>query len=434
MVAVWILLLVMVVFSYSYYRRDFAGPWFLLCVSIWASFSIVILNYSNWDIRVHGFNSMTTISIMVTVLSFFTGSFLVRYMLQRSKNDITQGLRKETYERCSRQYPYSFFAVLSILLFILYLAIKVKSLNFRSLIAFEYTLNSIYNTEKEYNFLKTQVFEMITAIAYISLHRYMVEKYLLIQKPKKKIIVPIICFLIYSLFSTDRNTLLRFFIFGLTLFVMSYDWGNIRHSKNLKLVRKIGILVLVFAVVFWVYGKLKNYTSDFERAVGLYGGSGLYGYNLWIDDFNGNYTNGAYTFSSIRNSLSALGIGKGFTVPTHFEFIAYKSSNEYVFATNIYSAMRIYYQDYGIIGLVIFPLLTGTLFEFLYRMAMKNKYGIWWLFYASHIYPVIYYPVAEQFIRRFHFGLVYEIFWLLLFYYLVYAGNGLWRVRVVCRN
>ena len=79
--------------------------------------------------------------------------------------------------------------------------------------------------------------------------------------------------------------------------------------------------------------------------------------------------------------------------------------------------------------MIIIPLLTGALFEFLYLKNKRDKFGFWWMFYCSHVYPVVYYPILEQFLKRFHFGLVYEIGWLTVLYFLVYAREGLWRVK-----
>lgn len=428
----WVILFLFVIISYWYCRKNFAAPWFLLCLSIWASFSIVVLNIINWDIKNKGYNGKTTVCFLAVLISFFIGSFIGKLILQRKSKDILKTLSYNMTERSKRNYPYNIFAILSIILLIFYFIFNLTAIDFHSLSSFEKSLRTLYDTKKQGNFLRTQIFEIIIAIAYINLHRYMVEKYLLLQKPNKKIIIPIIVFLIYSLFSTDRNTLLRYIIFGLAIFVMSYNWENITNKKNFKLIINVGLLIIVSAIVFWGYGRLKNYTSNFERAVGIYAGSGLYGFNLWLNDFNNQFTNGNYTFSSIQRTLYAFGIGSGTNVARHLELISYASPNGYVFATNIYSALRTYYQDFGIIGLIIFPFLTGFTYEILYQISINKKFGFWWLFYVAHIYPIVYYPIAEQFFLRFHLGLVYEIFWLCFFYYLVYSKNGLWHIKMSC--
>ena len=244
------------------------------------------------------------------------------------------------------------------------------------------------------------------------------------------VFVPLGSFLIYALLSTDRNILIRFFLFGLLLFMTTYEWKKSVFARNKKLLIKVGAIVAVFALVFWAFGRMKNYKSNFERSIGIYAGSGLYAYNLWLEDFDEDYTYGKHSFSVVQNTLAAVGIGQESDVPHNSEYIIYESPNGYTFATNIYSTFRPYYQDFGMAGVAIIPGLMGVLFEFLYLLNKKDKFGFWWIFYTSHVYPVVYYPILEQFLKRFHFGLVYEIWWLVFFYFLVYAKEGLWRVKV----
>ena len=36
------------------------------------------------------------------------------------------------------------------------------------------------------------------------------------------------------------------------------------------------------------------------------------------------------------------------------------------------------------------------------------------------IYPLLYFSIAEQFFVRFHMGRVYEIFWVVFFYFIIF--------------
>ena len=113
----------------------------------------------------------------------------------------------------------------------------------------------------------------------------------------------------------------------------SYEWKKSVFVRNRKLVIKVCIIGMVFALVFWSFGKLKNYKSGFERALGIYAGSGVYAYNLWLEDFDEQYTNGQQSFSAIQNTLAAVGIGEESSVPHNSEYINYESPNGYTFST-----------------------------------------------------------------------------------------------------
>lgn len=426
----WLSLLLLLFIIYSYGNKDFASPSFLLVLSFLVVVSIILYNTKNWDIEIHGFYWKTTICIYSAIIPFLIGSFLISLRFNRNNEPI---VHYHIIER-TNNYPYLFFSIASSILFLLFLRYKVGSVDFSSLINFTNSLNEYYTEGKSYGFLTTQILEAIVALAYISFHRMMVERFYLNKHINYLLIIPIILFLFATLLYTDRNILLRFMIFALVLFAMSYGWKGATIRNNRKLMFKIMVAVIAISIMFWLYGRLKEYTSNFERMVGIYAGSGLYGFNLWLHGFDSTFSHGELTFSSIINTLNALGFGEGTLASQHFEYIIYNSRNGYVFATNIYSALRVYYQDFGYLGIILISFSIGILFEILYQVAVSNKFGFWWLFYCAHIYHVVYYPIVEQFFLRAHFGLLYEILWLVLIYYFVYGNKGYWRYHFALKH
>ena len=425
----WFILIAFAIVLYRYGKRDFTSPSFFLALVFMASFTVVVYNVKNWDIEIHGYYWSTTIAILCAIIPFAIGTMLIAPLSGRNTvNEV--GVHPQIEQR-SRNYPYIFFCLLSIILFALFLRFKIRNFSLSSLLNFTTALHDNYTEGKEYGFFTSQILEALVGIAYISFHRVMVEKFYLKRKIKKILFIPILLFLFGSLLYTDRNIFLRFAIFSLATFVMSFNWTGITAKKNRQLIIKVVIAVLAIAVVFWMYGRLKQYTSNFERMIGIYAGSGIYGFNLWLKDFNHNFSNGGLMFSSFIRTLGVFGIGNGTDYSQYFDLMAYRSRNGYVFATNIFSALRIYYQDFGYIGIIVVSFIMGILFEKLYQAAIRRKYGFWWLFYCAHIYHILYFPIQEQFLLRFHLGLIYEVFWLWFFYYIVYGKNGLWRVRIV---
>lgn len=428
----WVFLLLLTLFIYLAIKKDLSNPVFLLSVSFFLSFSVVIYNIKNWDIAIHGYYWETTQCIAASILSFALGYYLIsRVTKTTSLNSLNVSF--EIADR-NMNYPYAIFSIISVIMFLLFVSINIGTINVGSLSSFQDSLNENYSAGKDYNFFTTQILELLVALAYINLHRIAVEKYYLKRRINPLLFVPILLFLLGALLYTDRNIFLRFMIFFLVTFVMSINWGGISVKKNKKLIIRLSLFIVVIAIVFWVYGYLKEYTSNFERMVGIYAGSGLYGFNLWLHDFDGNYSMGKYSFSAIMRTLETFGIGPGSDVSQNWEYIVYLSKNNYVFATNIYSALRPYYQDFGLTGIIVISLLMGSIFAILYKMAIRRKYGFWWLFYCAHIYHIIYMPIAEQFLIRLHLGLVYEIFWLVVLYYFVYGNKGYWKYRFVFKR
>lgn len=417
-----------------YYKKDILGPWFLMSAMMVVSFSIVILNKTNWEVVIV---PKFTIYCSIALFSWFVGSLFVRLLCANRKvsfqrhSQTPQALRsKQIKDRISEgSYPYLFLMCLSAGLTFVYLRTKLPEMNITSVQSFMAALRSVYDTEKTYGFFKTQVFELITVIAYISLFKRMSVQYLRPDRRMRiRLDIPVGLFLLCALVSTDRNILLRFMIYFVVLFIMFFREQLIPHITR-KLVFRVGILVFMVAGVFFVFGAAKQYTSNVERAIGLYGGSGLYNFNLWLQDFTGPLARGKYTFADMQNALSALHLASPSIVSHNAEFITYVSENGYTYSSNIYSAMRFYVQDFGVWGVIVMPCLTGAFYEVLYVLMKRRPYGFTWIFYACMIYPAIYYPILEQFMKRMHFGRIYEIGWLVVFYFILFSAFGISKYR-----
>ncbi|MBO4235315.1 MAG: oligosaccharide repeat unit polymerase [Firmicutes bacterium] len=434
-----ITLLVFIIFTFAalmYYRKDILGPWFLLCAMMTVSFCIVLLNTKNWEVIVV---PKFTAYCSVALLSWFAGALVVRAFpiakINVQKSNIRIYKEQEIKERISNgSYPYVLLMCLSIGLTLMYLYTKIPLSSITSVESFKTALRSLYDTEKTYGFFRTQIFELIVAIAYISLYKRMSVQYMRPDRRMRiRLDIPVALFLLCTLVSTDRNILLRFMIYFVILFVMFF-----RDSINLhvgrKLIVRIALLAVLAGGVFFIFGAAKQYTSNVTRALGIYGGSGLYNFNLWIKDFNGPLAYGKYTFADLQNVMSRLHFMKPSDVPFNAEFTNFVSANGYTFSSNVYSALRFYVQDFGIWGVIVVPFLTGIFFEILYVVTKLRPYGFAWVFYASSIYPVIYYPILEQLMKRMNFGRVYEIGWLVVFYFVLFSAYGITKYRFKRRN
>ena len=192
------------------------------------------------------------------------------------------------------------------------------------------------------------------------------------------------------------------------------------HATNMQIVKRTLLIFLAAVGCFYLLGKAKSYTSNLERMIGIYGGSGLYNFNLTLDQLeNVDLQYGKETFSQLIKTLNVFGInlGDGASNEVLHEMIVFTAPNGYVYASNIYSAMGPYVVDFGYAGVIIFPFIMGLFFEFLFICAMRLGSLYLWGLYSMLIYPVVYFPIAEQFYMRLHLGLAYEIFWFSIIYY-----------------
>ncbi|MDE7395109.1 MAG: oligosaccharide repeat unit polymerase [Clostridiales bacterium] len=407
------------------------SPWFLLCLAFFASFCLVMLNYANWQVKIHG---LFVLYVCTALVSFGLGCFVCTKVPKAKETQLPLLYEQKTHKR----YPAVAFAVISICMLLLY-ASKVIADNYAGL-SLSTTLRNIYNNTVENDYspgiIFTQAREVLVAIAYINTYRLITK--LFSRKDKIRyslLLVPIICFFLFVLLSTDRNIFLRYALYFLCLYVFFYRAHYKKKNVNVRIFKRVVVFGICIVAAFFLLGRLKQYNSNFFRAIGIYGGSGLYNFNLWLADFHGPHLYGKATFSTFLRTVQALlgkiGIHVDLTMLSRFDaFITFRNPNGYVYSSNIYSALKPYVWDFGYFGVILFPFVTGLIFQWLYGRAKKSKGGFAWVLYASLIYGVIFYPILEQFFGRFSLGIVYELVWLVVIYHVAFGTQKLRKCAI----
>ena len=369
----------------------------------------------NWQVQI---NERLPIYIFTAVISFGAGCFLA--VILSGSLTIKQADMAVTSE--TTEFSYFLFCGVPLACTLAFMALSIKI--GRNAGNTENVFRAIYEaaSENSSNFVLHQFREIIVAIAEVSVIEALAIKYLYKKKITICLIVPFACFALCTLFSTDRNIFLRFIIFSLCLWVFfkTATSSMSLHATNMQIVKRTLLIFLAAVGCFYLLGKAKSYTSNLERMIGIYGGSGLYNFNLTLDQLeNVDLQYGKETFSQLIKTLNVFGInlGDGASNEVLHEMIVFTAPNGYVYASNIYSAMGPYVVDFGYAGVIIFPFIMGLFFEFLFICAMRLGSLYLWGLYSMLIYPVVYFPIAEQFYMRLHLGLAYEIFWFSIIYY-----------------
>lgn len=412
-------------------QRSFVSPCSLLLLSFIMATGLIAMNTENWEVVIY---DEFPVYIITAVISFAAGCLLVEVICRAAAGQAVPEIAQKV--EFGDNYPALFMIVLSAACGIAYLLLLTKGISMSGGVS--EALGEIYKratTESTSSFVMHQMLEIVIAASKISIFQLYVINYFGKKRIKAVlVVVPVLTAMVCMLFSTDRNIFLRFIMYAVCLWVLFYS-GSIdesRQKKNRHIIKYAIVLLAVVMIMFYGLGKAKGYTSNFERMIGIYGGSGLYNFNLYLHDFSGNDLQmGNCTLSSLLNTLRALNLIDGTHVDKLIvdEMIIHYSANGYAYASNVYSAMKPYLDDFGYAGMMIYPFVMGIVFEFLYSLTRRFRFGFAWICYALLIYPVLYFTILEQFYSRLHLGLVYEIMWALIFYYLIYGKRGIWKVR-----
>ena len=328
----FMLLAVFLISAYFLGDKDLLSPWFLLCLMIFAMFAIVLLNYGNWDVKI---NPLFVLYVGTAIISFGFGGILIKCVSLKSTVKAGPSNRIPVDEaKIKRRYPAYLLLVVSCGLALIYIYKLLSDVS--DIASFSGKLRKIYeNTVDGYTpgFIYNQILEVITAIAYVNTFRLMVR--IFSHKDKANIfvlILPILFFIAATLITTDRNIFLRYAFYFICLYVLFLKENYRKKNVNLKIIQKVLIFGIFAILIFFVLGKLKQYSSDFNDSLSIYGGSGLYNYNLWLEDFEGPFLYGNATFSTFLTSfntiLEYIGINANIQTLDRFDkFIEFNTSN-----------------------------------------------------------------------------------------------------------
>ena len=418
----FLILLSFTLIAYFYGNKELLFPWFLLCLALTVSMLIVVCNTENWGTNING---KFLLYLLTAIVSWGIGSALIKELhKKRKKSGDSVILRNDPVEDLN-VYPINLIMFISIAFCVIYIVrvIGSVSLNGGITAALRKIYDNVVCNNYSPGFVFNQMREIVVAVAYISV--YGLLKMRCIQKKDWisaiKLCIPIVMLIMLVVVSTDRNIFLRFAIYTIVISVLFFQKNYAGTNSNIKIVGFAAAMLLLMLGVFFLLGKAKQYSSNLARSVSIYGGAGLYDFNVWIQDYTGPLQYGSSTFMSLIGVVQSIFerlVGSVTNVGANRfdEFITYQSSNGYYFEANIYSALRPYVEDFGYFGVIIFPIISGAFFELVYENAKKCNGGYAWVFYAMQLYPIVFYPVSEQFFRRFHLGLVYEIAWSIIIY------------------
>ncbi|MBS4456653.1 O-antigen polymerase [Tuanshanicoccus lijuaniae] len=406
-------------------RKSILTPNSVMYLAFLFSSTIIFFNFNNWDVVL---NDKFFGYVITAILVFAFGTLLARFSIVEIKKE---NLDFDKHKNLI--YPEILILWLSILSFIFYIIVGLRNYTFSG--SWTLFLRSIYDsvsTGTSGNFVKNQFLMINIVLAKINLYEYLRRTYILKSASKKiKLLIPVILFFILSILSTDRNILIRFIIYGLSLWgLFTLHTGDEQFIKKLFLLIKKGFVYIVLAIgLFYLFGKTKNYKSNLSRVVGLYGGSGLYNFNIFLERLQDNALGfGKYTLSNLFYLFNPEKFGDLANSNLH-ENVAFRSSTGFVYISNVYSSFRLYVQDFGYFGMIIFPLIIGFFYEKLYKLTMKKKDGFTLVIYSHLLYSIVYLPILEQFFQRLHLGFIYELFWLTFFYFLIYGKKGLSKYK-----
>jgi oligosaccharide repeat unit polymerase len=209
---------------------------------------------------------------------------------------------------------------------------------------------------------------------------------------------PIIIYFIQSVLSTGRTQIIYLIVYIFMLSVIYIKMNNNWSNKNDYKIFKRGIISIVLILIFfWIIdttlrGSIYGTSRDLFTTLSKYISSSLIALDYFVNNSGDSDSFGKETLYNFYSLLNRVG----------FDFEVYSSPLEFTtfgnISTNVYTALRRYINDFGILGMIIIQFAQGYIYAYYFNSIKHGKYiGKRLLFYCMLIYPVCFSFIEERF-------------------------------------
>lgn len=412
------LLLIMIIISFFVSKFDLLSPWLISIAMYFISSLFVVLNKENWDITVSPY---TTLIIIIALLAFGFGETFARLI----SNDKSTVLFDKPQNKIRLNKGLNLLVYTFSIVILVWYYYRMKQI--ATLVGYKSGQNLLIQYARlgvlQYGisigpFLAISTF-ILRSLSYIYTFIFLYNMSLFKDRMLKKEIhylIPSLFYLIQYSLSGSRGAFIEYFSFVIVIlgiFMIKTRRKNVETNKKIAKYAILGLIL--FFIVFILLGNLKGWKGyDVKSILATYTGGSILALDNYLNSTKvpNNYF-AEETLIGVNNLLSRIGIyDKDFSRILEFTDISSGIS------TNIYTSLRRYIQDFGVIGMLIIQYTIGVFFGLLYSSIKKMKnlnYTI--IFYSLIFMAIVYQSLDEQFFTTF---LSMTQIFTLLFTYLLY--------------
>ena len=156
--------------------------------------------------------------------------------------------------------------------------------------------------------------------------------------------------------------------------------------------------------------EVQTYYDKLDRLIVLYMGSGMPSFDNHVNTNSSEHwgENTFCLFYAINNKLGLSDIEP--VRPNHDFNVSVINNAKY--DTNIYTVIYPFYKDFGYVGIVIFAIITGLLFGYIFKMAQQGDmfglclYALFAICLIMEFMDDIFYTTLSQYIQYFLIGII----------------------------
>lgn len=442
----WLLLVLLIILLFSEYalfEHDVLSPTLITTFMFFMSSFMLVFYMNRWGMV---WNDKTTAVIFVGIIAMFVGELAGRKSRVSRRNISHTKLMigpiaiggNERFDDDAIKIDTSWLIICNIIgvvaLFVYYretIALASRYSGVESLVIAQ--INEIKGQGYSVSSLAQQLLTVSNSMALLFSYVFIYNLGKKKRFPLKFLYVtPVVLYFVTTLLTSSRAMFLHFMV---TIFVM---WLLVRQRKNgfsnrgnIKLFSKVLLLASVVIVAFYYAGTLTGKSMHYDSLsdnLANYFCSSIYAFNSFLTD-SSKFTRtdffGIHTFSGIYSTLRSFGCN----IPSSIIALEYIPCGYVV--TNIYTAFRRYFQDFGWFGMAFVLFCISFFYSKRIKYNRLESYsGIRTIVTAMVFYPLVFMSIEERFFMNVvSISTVYTIIYLVFFYYfLVYPSTRLKEV------
>lgn len=407
-----IILLVSLIFyillTFYSFNKKIISTSFLLGIIFTIGTFFAIIGNTVWKIQVQ---SYTLLFILLPLFSVYLGEFFVKDIKiskpQRNAN-IYFHIPKAII------FLVTIFGFFVVVLYLYQLLSFIRAAGHAGIMLGFFRDSAIQSSRDEYpisNFV-ILLSNIITICGQFFIFIYIYNK-IFFSKSSITYIFPVLPMLLLFILQTSRASFITLITYLFILFVIFFEQKNNKHA-NKKIIKYGFRVVLLIFILFSVLGITTGKTTSLSGAlhsIVVYAGSSIVALDRWI--YNGAHKAATTDSESFYGFLSLINhFGFNFKVRPYLPYIRLPNS----VGTNIYTAFRAYYADFGILGLFIVPFIQGCVFTYWSKIIKEKKASFFSIFMFSKMFSGVLYSlftptcVSSLFSANFCMQLVFAYF------------------------
>lgn len=427
---------IILILAYKTFNKDLLSPTLISAAIFLLGTIFAIIGRISWN-RVNELSVLVIVIIPLGLISFFLGELIARKY--KIKNMYKFNIINKIEEKNNITTIVLFLCLFFVIITTVLLLLEIKKIcayygfyskNISELLAFYRTKTELFSTSLtqeniSVSFIVKQmkkISEVINIVISFLFIRRFINKEL-----KNNILNTILLFFIMFvgliqtfLNSGGRSILMHFLVAYLIMYMLNLiEKNKNRNTSNIKLIMQMGCIAIVIFVIFYAILPLVGRSSSYKFVdyITFYIGSPIPSFSTFIEKNAGlNQQIGSETFSSIYYMLNRFGIIK-YSKPFTLEWLSFSDG----LASNVYTSMRCYYHDFGILGVIVLQFIFGYVYTKFYLKAKNSKLNLWKMIYAYYAYILIDQIRTEQFYGLINTSTIAMLIMFLAVYLLIFC-------------